>query len=912
MENDFINDIVQGLPFGYALHQFVIDENGKPCDYIFLELNSFFEQYTGLSAAECIGKKVTEVLPNIKEDSFDWIKEYASVSYEGKKLDLEEYSNCLDRWYKVSAYSPRKGYFVTIITDISEEKFVQNKMIEKENDIKRQEVLMDMYNKKFTSQVDFLDYILEKAKELTQSEYVDVCLYNEQTQEFRVPPCKINTGATNNLLNNSTFESLKTKNLWSQVIHQREPLIFNNLNRNAEKSENLLKGYTKYKHIMSIPVIADNKIVAIADLGNQASEYTEMDANHIALLFQSAWFIQDQKALEDRIFSDQKKLAYISNKMGALICEFKTDSTITFVNKAYCKYFGKSAEELIGEKFLKFIPSEEKDIVQNKYLTLTPENPSIKYIHQVQKDNEIRWTQWEDMCIFDAKENPISYYSIGSDITEEKQLNDEQEKQLSQLNGMINGSQVVMLVIDPLSGEIVDANPAAQNFYGYDKNELLQMSIHDINILEDESINKLMHEANEEKKNYFTFSHRLKNKEIKRVDVYSSPIKYDDKNMLCSIIFDVTDRENSMREIKYLAFHDYLTGVYNRRYFEEQYSNLNKSSNFPLAVIMGDLNGLKSINDSLGHIAGDSVLKEVAKRMLNCIDKGNILARIGGDEFTILLSNTNEEDVKILMKSLKNINNCKFTLNAEEKSTIELSISFGYGIQKYPNDTLDDLMTEAESFMYRRKYYHSKSMKSNAIKAIMNILFEKSQREEKHSERVGLMCQAIAIELGWPEEYLNRIRIAGYLHDIGKITVDEYILNKPEKLNDNEWEKMKLHPLKSASILENTHEYKDIANIVLSHHERYDGTGYPRGLKGEVIPMESRIISVADAYDAMTDKRSYQLTKSQDEAILELKRWSGTQFDPEVVSVFINKVLPYYDFLTTDSSIISEGIDFKK
>ena len=178
---------------------------------------------------------------------------------------------------------------------------------------------------------------------------------------------------------------------------------------------------------------------------------------------------------------------------------------------------------------------------------------------------------------------------------------------------------------------------------------------------------------------------------------------------------------------------------------------------------------------------------------------------------------------------------------------------------------------------------------------MMKSLYEKSEREKKHSERVGFICEAISIKMQLEKLTVDRTRVAGLLHDIGKIGISEEILNKIGSLNKIEWEMMKLHSIKGARILENS-EFHDISYAVLSHHECYNGTGYPNGLKGEEIPIESRIIAVADAYDAMINERTYRKAMSQEDVISELCRCSGTQFDPDIVSLFIEKVLSEISF----------------
>ena len=469
-----------------------------------------------------------------------------------------------------------------------------------------------------------------------------------------------------------------------------------------------------------------------------------------------------------------------------------------------------------------------------------------------------------------------------------KEKEEETQRVLERTQSMINNHEAVMLLIEPFSGRIIEANNAASVFYGYSKKELLNMTIQDINTLDKEEISVLRMEALSKGQKYFTFPHRLKNGKIKKVDVYSSAIQYDDNKVLFSIIFDVTKREEATKLNEYLAYHDYLTGIYNRRFFEEEFKRRynNIEANYPIAILLGDVNGLKTFNDTFGHLKGDEALKDVSLRISACINREDIFARVGGDEFAILLSNINEPGIRKYLDSIDQ----KVNYGNANKEINSITISFGYGIQREKEDTLDALMKEAEAFMYNRKYYNNKSAKSNTVNIIMETLFTKSEREKMHSERVGLICEAIAIEMNLDKPLVDEVRVAGFLHDIGKIGIDESILNKVGKLNKNEWEIMKLHPAKGARILENTIEFNGISDIILSHHERYDGSGYPNRLEGEKIPLASRIIAVADSYDAMTNDRSYRKKINHEEAITELKRCSGTHFDPEIVSVFIKEV----------------------
>jgi len=467
---------------------------------------------------------------------------------------------------------------------------------------------------------------------------------------------------------------------------------------------------------------------------------------------------------------------------------------------------------------------------------------------------------------------------------QKREIDREKELLLEQTTSMFQNHEAVMLLIDPLTSNIIDANPAATEFYGYSKEELLKLKVHDINILPVDDVSRLIKVAAEKGQRYFTFPHRLKNGSVKIVDVYSSPIAYNNRKVLFSIIFDVSDREEAIGNISYISYHDYLTGLYNRRYFEEQFTKLNKSENFPIAIIMGDVNGLKLVNDSLGHNYGDELLLEAAQTLKANSHKGEIVARVGGDEFAILMIKIQEEEVRVIIDILEALSG-KST--SEDPSKPILSIAYGYAIQAEPGIHLNSLMKEAEGYLYRSKYYDDTSIKGRTVDVIMNTLFEKSEREKEHSQRVSQIAAKIAEALDFTVSNVNKVRTAALLHDIGKIGIQESILNKKGRLTPDEWTIMKSHVERSYRILKNSVEFADIADICRFHHEHWDGTGYPQGKKGKEIPFEARIIAIADAYDAMTNVRSYKAAITHEAAIAELIRCSKTQFDAEIVEAFL-------------------------
>lgn len=348
---------------------------------------------------------------------------------------------------------------------------------------------------------------------------------------------------------------------------------------------------------------------------------------------------------------------------------------------------------------------------------------------------------------------------------------------------------------------------------------------------------------------------------------------------------DITERKKAEEKLVYISFHDHLTDLYNRRFFEEELKRLDKDCNLPISIIMCDINGLKLVNDSFGHYSGDALLKKAAETIKKACREEDVIARIGGDEFVVILPKTDSDNTQQVSNRIKDL------ASKEKVANIELSISYGHDTKTLDTQSIVEIIANAENNMYRHKLSERSSMRSKTIDLIMNALFEKSNREAIHSNRVSSLCKAIGSKMNFDKESVNQIGIAGLIHDIGKIGIDEKILNKPGSLTADEKVEIERHPEIGWRLLSSTNEFSVLAQFVLSHHEKWDGSGYPHGIKGKEIPLESRIIALADAYDAMTSERSYRKALCKDAATKELTRCSGTQFDPEIVDVFVNQVL---------------------
>lgn len=363
-----------------------------------------------------------------------------------------------------------------------------------------------------------------------------------------------------------------------------------------------------------------------------------------------------------------------------------------------------------------------------------------------------------------------------------------------------------------------------------------------------------------------------------------APIKDENKN-ICGVVLvfsDFTDKKEKQEKIRYLSYYDQLTGLCNRHYFEEQLKILDIEGNLPFTIVMADVNGLKLTNDAFGHKAGDALLKTVANifKKENECRSSDFVARVGGDEFVVLLPRTTSSETE------KIINRTHSAIEKETQDNIVISVSFGWATKNTHDQSIHEVLSRAEEHMYRRKLVESQSMRNQTIKAIMQTLLETNIRERVHSEKVSQISRIVGEVMQLDIDTLKELETAALMHDIGKIAINESILNKAGPLTEAEYEELKRHSEIGYHILKSVDAYTNLADYVLSHHERWDGTGYPRCLSGEDIPLIARIIAVADSFEAMIGDRPYRNSLNYMEAIEELKRSSGTQFDPNIVNIF--------------------------
>lgn len=377
--------------------------------------------------------------------------------------------------------------------------------------------------------------------------------------------------------------------------------------------------------------------------------------------------------------------------------------------------------------------------------------------------------------------------------------------------------------------------------------------------------------------------------------------------------FYVKTEKEHIKKLESLANRDGLTGIYNHRFFYDELKKkvaLSEKEKKPVSMVFIDIDYFKHYNDLYGHQKGDEVLKYISAILKDSIRKEDIVARYGGEEFAIILNDAAEKDSILIAEAIRKKIEGTYFEGEENQPNGKITVSIG--IATYPTKAKNhiELVKCADDALYRAKFFDKNRVETytsildelkkdiedehidlvTSIKTLISVINAKDRYTYGHVERVVAYCKLLANQLRLSEGDKKNLIYSAYMHDIGKINISEEILNKRGKLEANEWEILKEHPSKGVEIINPVESLKDISSLILHHHERYDGKGYPDGLKGRDIPYLARVLTVADSFDAMTSNRPYNVRKNYDEAVEELKRCSGTQFDPSIVEAFLQVI----------------------
>ncbi len=608
----------------------------------------------------------------------------------------------------------------------------------------------------------------------------------------------------------------------------------------------------------------------------------KVDIEGEALIIASVRDVSERLRAEDIIRQGRDWYRALAEDIPVLVTRISPDGEVTYINELSRTIIDRPVDEIIGKDFYALVPAEYRNQVRESFQALTPEESVVTYEHY----NKGRLFRWKNRAIFNPDRTIKEYFTVGEDITEQheaaQKLKDSEARNREILATIEEGYYEA-----DLGGMITFCNEASGRLYdGLGKNELIGTSYKKLYKDPDlafKAFNRVIKTGVPEKG---LILEMIKKDRTTRVIEVSISLVRDKKGLITGfkgIAKDVTERIEYEKRLQYLSLHDQLTGIHNRACYESELERLEGGREYPVTIITADLDGLKFINDTLGHYTGDQLLCRCAKILGESLRRSDLLARIGGDEFSAILCRTDKATGETILRRIRE----KLTLINKDDDVVPLGISIGMATAESADLSLKEAFRQADDCMYRDKLCRSSSSRGKIVQSLLAALAERDYIAEGHARRLENLCRAMGEKIGLTSYQLADLVLLAQVHDLGKVGIPDQILYKSGPLNDDEWEVMRGHPEKGYRIASASPDLAGIADLILKHHERWDGSGYPMGLRGAEIPIDCRILAIIDAYDAMTNKRTYNKVKSHDEALAEIKNCSNSQFDSDLVAIFL-------------------------
>lgn len=558
------------------------------------------------------------------------------------------------------------------------------------------------------------------------------------------------------------------------------------------------------------------------------------------------------------------------------------DSDFMDINRSFENYSGLARADIVGKKGkeLSALGHIFKFDWLGAYCRLAEAGGSVCLEYYAEDTG-----CWYDVTVYTAQ--PQLMVTVFRDITGKKAVERRLCESEARLKSIFRVAPVGIGLISHPDRVLLQVNQKFCELTGYRMDELVGQSALVLYATKEEFAS-----AGEEKsvqlkaQSSANMEIKLKRKDGKTIDVLLNSSPVDPENLKEGITFtalDITERKSYEAQLKYLSLHDPLTGLYNRAYCENELQRLEGGREYPVAIVAADLDGLKLVNDILGHREGDRIIRVCAQVLKNSLRKTDILARVSGDEFVLLMPRTDsaagEEVIKRIRRGMEQYN--------LDHPGFPLSISLGMAVSTSDILSLEETYTLADSLMYRDKHYRSEIVRLQIVKALLTSLNERYYTTETCAEQLKELCWRLGNEAGLNMHQQTDLALLALVHDLGMVGIPEQLLLK-EEMTEQETEVMRQHPKKGYRIACSSPDLSSVADLILRHEECWDGSGYPLGLKGEDIPIECRILSIVLAYDSMIGSPPRGRFKTRQEALASLARYAGERFDPWLVKLFTN------------------------
>ena len=845
---------IEEMPFAYAYHQMLFNSLGKPIDYVFLAVNKAFELITSLKSEEIIGRRVTEVIPGIRDDPADWIGVYGDVVQKQQPSTFKQYDKHLNKWFNVYATSPIKDHFITLFMDFT-------KIVEEQ---KEQIALFSSLN----------DVILELDGDLT-------ILRILMAPETPIPlPHDQLPANLDSLIGMNAIQFLEREGSddFQKAIEQsrasgQKVMLYQHMLLNEQDAW--------YQLIIKSLCIEgrDRVIISIINV-------TEQRKLEIKLV--------ENEALFKAVFNQAPIGISITNKDENL---YSTVSAGMSVNQAYVDILGRTREELAKLHWT--------DITHPDDLAADSEQVSRLLAGQIdhyrmekryfKPDGSTIWVNFTASTLKNPVNQSNSYLCLLEDITQRKTL--EQSLQESERSKSVLLSHLPGLAYRCLNDPqwtmkfVSDGCFALTGYYAQSLIDNRDLSYNDLiaPAYRAEVYEKWQQVITARGNFRLEYEIITAGGETKWVLEMGQPIfdAYGQLEALEGVVFDISEQKQREQQILFMSEHDETTRLYNLMFFDKLCRRHNLEHTYPLTVVQCDVDGLRLINNAFGIEEGNALLLRVATLLARSCGENNTLARTGDDDFSLLMPHTGVEAAENFIRRVTEDIDAE---NRREGVPYHISLSFGYGTRQTPAEEVGVMLKTAYGSLNNQKILNLRSSHSATLTSFMTALHARSEETEEHAQRLLELSALIGQELGLSQKSMSELALFSKLHDIGKIGISDTILKKPGPLTEAEWIIMRKHSEIGYQIALSLDDISHVAQDIMTHHERWDGSGYPQGLRGDAIPLPARILAIADAYDAMTQDRVYRKAMPKVSALNEIRNRAGTQFDPHIVQAFFRIV----------------------
>ena len=895
-DNEKYRKLFAKMPDAFAYHQVLYDQKGNPEDYLFLEINDAFEQLTGLKRENVIGKKVTEVHPEIGDSAFDWIGVYGQVAMDGESARFEQYFEPADRWYDVSAFSDVPGYFAVSFREVTTQK----------NENRAFAMLVDRVQEIMHFPAGELDYqvIADGILELSDAKFAAVNLYDQKRQKSVTKAVSGMSELVRKICDLLGFELAGKE--WDIIpervnaIKEGRLLYFKNLSDSTSGAvtpamSSILERLAGTGSVYVVEMRFEDETLGdmIMFMPRRKTLVNPQIIEIYAALVASA-LVRFQAGVALREVVEQYR-SLVDNLPGTSYrCLYDQDWTMIYMGSDVDNITGYPSSDFINNRVRSYASVICKDDNNNDDIIARAievgEIWDIEY-RVIRKDGSVRWVHERGRGVKDEEGNIIFVDGLILDITDRK-IVEEQLKESELRHRALVGAIPDLLFRYNSDGVYLDAVVKDEKLLHrkacqlHKSKALVGKNIVEVlpEDLAETLLNGIRQVLSSGEIQVFEYSYPVDGKEY----YYESRLAPIGDVEVVSIVRDITERKSYLAELERISLHDQLTGLYNRHYFENELERLSLSRDYPITIVSADLDGLKLVNDTLGHAEGDRYLETGAELLKGALRASDILARVGGDEFAIILPHTDREAAEAVVARLRD----RIDRHNNQQQEIPISISIGLAVSPAKESSLEETYKEADNAMYKDKLKRSQLARARIVDALVNALSTRKNLGEGISAQVQDLAERFGRHLQLGEKKFNNLQLLAKVYDLGKVNMPDQLLHsslkvKEGELNDAEREAIRRHPEIGYRIANSSPELSGVADLILPHHENYDGSGYPLGIKGDEIALECRILAIIIAYSAMTNHRPYAKKLKSIEALEEIQRCAGSQFDPQLVDQFL-------------------------